>query len=245
MSLHALILCIICILIVVYLSMADCPKHNIPTYHIVVSKYKEDPTWLFHMNWKNLHVYDKSGDKYTPFVPLENKGREGATFLGHIVKHYDNLPDYLVLVQGNPFPHMDEEITPDNFQNNITRLIQEKPIQTQPLFCKNYEEPILSYPNLMVDQYYQLLFEGKPKDRLFFSAGNQYVIPRKDIQRRPKVFYQKLLKMSIKGDHFENHEAHYNKKIFNPNEIIGWTLERLFSTIMSNVPTNKKFIESK
>lgn len=244
MSLYVVALMIMCFFIVVYFSLADCPKHKIPTYHIVVAKYKEDPIWLFHMDRKNLYIYDKSGDKNSPFIPLENKGREGATFLGHIIQYYDDLPDYLVLVQGDPFPHMDN-ITPQNFQTRLDQLIKKKPTKTQPLFCKYYDEHLFNYPNLMVDKYHQLLFNGKPKDRLLYAAGNQYIIPRKDIQKRPKIFYQKLWTMSIKGDHYEINEAHYNEKKFNPNEIIGWSLERIFPIIMSDVPTNKKFVEQK
>jgi hypothetical protein len=194
------------------------------------------------MDRDKLYVYDKSGDQHTPFIPLENKGREGATFLGHIVRHYDNLPDYLVLVQGDPFAHMYPEITPKNFQSRLNHLVHQRPSHSQFLFCDPLPEHRMTYGGLMMDKYHELLFQGEPSGMLEYAAGNQYLIPRQIIQRRPKIFYQKLLSMSIKGDHYDGNRAHYEKKIFDPTEIIGWSLERIFPTILSDTPTNPKFI---
>lgn len=213
-----------------------------PTYHIVVAKYKEDVSWLFHMDLPHLYVYDKSGDDFSPFIQLENKGREGATFLAHIVKYYETLPDYLILVQGDPYPHMYSEITPSNFQDYLIRLLETKPKKSQPLFCNYWNENLHLYDGLMIDKYHRLLFEGEPQDTIIYASGNQYIIPRSDIQRRPKLFYQKLYKMALKGDHYTLDEAHFTQKEFDPTEILGWSLERVFDTILSDTPTNPKFI---
>lgn len=216
-----------------------------PSYHIVVAKYKEDVSWFFHMDQKKLHVYDKSGEK-TPFVPLENKGREGATFLWHIVQYYDNLPDYLVLLQGDPFPHMHPGINPRNLQEKIRRLVEKRPTQIVPLFCDYNEENLYTFSGLMMDQYYRLMFEGTPSPTLRFAAGNQYLIPKKDIQKRPKTFYKKLWKMSMKGDHYDTNTAHYEEKTMIPDEMIGWSLERIFPTIvMKEAPLHKPFMNNK
>ena len=219
-------------------------KKNTPSYHIVVAKYKEDITWFSHMDRDKLYVYDKSGDKQSPFIPLENKGREGSTFLGHIIEYYDSLPDYVILVQGNPFAHMRPEITPQNFQSNINKLIEKRPAKKQPLFCDYWKEHSNTYSGLMIDQYIEYIFEGKPKGTIQYASGNQYIIPRKEILKRPKAFYQKLWKMTIKGDHYSNHQAHFAQKNFDRSEIIGWTFERLFDMIISDVPVNKKFLSS-
>lgn len=215
-----------------------------PSYHVVVAKYKEDVTWLFHMDLSKLYVYDKSGDPHSPFCCLENKGREGSTFLGHIIEHYHNLPDYLVLVQGNPFPHMRQEITPCNFQENLYKLISKRPIQTEPLFCDSLDEPIHLYSGLILDRYMELMFEMEPKKSVVYAPGNQYVIPRNIILKRPQSFYQKLWHMSIKGSRHENGVAHFGKNRLDPTEIFGWSLERLFFTILSDVPIQKSFLEN-
>lgn len=217
-------------------------QNKIPSYHIVVAKYKEDITWFSHMDRQNLYVYDKSGDEKSPFTPLENKGREGSTFLGHIIKYYDNLPEYIILVQGNPFPHMHPDITPQNFQDKINRVLEKRPDNKQPLFSDYVEEPSFLYEGLILDEYIELLFDTKATGMVRFVSGNQYIIPRNIIVKRPKAFYQKLWKMSIKGDHFDINDAHFEKRKLNPSEIKGWSLERIFDMIISEVPINKKFL---
>lgn len=243
---HIIIIFIVCIILILFFIV--CLGQRKGTYHIVVAKYKEDISWFFHMDLEKLYVYDKSGDEYSPFICLENKGREGSTFLGHIIEHYDNLPDYLVLVQGSPFAHMKPEINPRNFQENLDKLVEKKPEKTQPLFCDYWEEPTSFHPGLMIDKYYNLMFENKQGDVIRYATGNQYIIPRKDIQKRPKHFYQKLWKMAIKGDHYSHcdiHTVHGSKNKFDPSELIGWSLERIFPIIMSDTPVKKSFLEKK
>jgi hypothetical protein len=219
---------------------------NTPTYHIVVAKHKEDVLWLFHMDLDKLYVYDKSGDEHSPFRCLENRGREGTTFLGHIIEYYDNLPDYLILVQGNPFAHMRSEINPRNFQENINKLVEKRPTTSEPLFCDYWEEPSFMYAGLMIQKYHELMFEGKAIETLRYAPGNQYIIPRDQIRKRPKGFYQKLWKMAQKGDHYRDvNDAHYTEKKFDKTEIIGWSLERLFPIIISDKPIRKSFFEQK
>ena len=215
---------------------------NLPSYHVVVAKYKEDTSWFSHMDPERLRVYDKSGDEHSPFVPLINKGREGATFLGHIIAYYEILPEYVVFLQGNPFPHMRPEIKPENLQENLDRLVAKRPTKSQPLFCDYHEELAHTFGGLMIDRYHKLLFESKPKDIIRFAPGNQYIVPRKDILRRPKVFYQKLWKMAVKGDHYDIDTAHHGQKKFDQTEILGWSLERVFPVILSNVPIKKGFL---
>ena len=98
------------------------------------------------------------------------------------------------------------------------------------------------YGGLLLDQYLQFIFDTKPKGTVRFVAGNQYIIPREDILKRPKGFYQKLCAMAIKGDHYHINDAHYAKNKFDPSEIIGWSLERIFDVVVSDVPINPKFL---
>ena len=56
-------------------------------------------------------VYDKSG-KYTKrspeytVVPLENVGREGETYLNHIISNYDSLNEYTLFIQDDTEQHI-------------------------------------------------------------------------------------------------------------------------------------------
>lgn len=79
-------------------------KIHIKKIDVVVTYFNEDLSWIddldkFYVN--NIYIYNKSGSD--DFIPLENIGLDSQTILNHIVKHYNNLPDGLIFLQGNPF----------------------------------------------------------------------------------------------------------------------------------------------
>lgn len=80
---------------------------------IVVSHYNEDVSWLKDLNFdqiRHIFVYTK-GNKidvtsYNSKIIqryLDNLGREIGTILYHCENEYDNLPEYVAFLQGNPF----------------------------------------------------------------------------------------------------------------------------------------------
>jgi hypothetical protein len=74
-------------------------------YRIVVARCDEDISWT--KQFKNVIIYIKGkpieGDY--KLIRLPNVGREGHTYYKHICDNYDNLDDYTVFLQGNPFDH--------------------------------------------------------------------------------------------------------------------------------------------
>lgn len=82
---------------------------------MVVSAYMEDVSWVSKAletdEIHRVHIYNK-GSKTIGLIDdritvrrAENVGREGETFLRHIIENYDSLPGGLWFVQGNPFDH--------------------------------------------------------------------------------------------------------------------------------------------
>ena len=72
---------------------------------IVVARYNEDIEWT--KQFKNVLIYNKGEkleDGYNEIL-LENVGREGHTYYKYICDNYDNLEDYIIFLQGNPFDH--------------------------------------------------------------------------------------------------------------------------------------------
>jgi hypothetical protein len=53
-------------------------------------------------------------------ILMENVGREGHTYYSHIVNNYDNLDDYTIFLQGNPFDHS------PNLIDNLFKYINNK-----------------------------------------------------------------------------------------------------------------------
>ena len=73
---------------------------------LVVSRYAEDISWT--SLFENVTIYNKGKqdlDTTHNIVCIENIGREGETYLNHIINNYDNLHDYIIFCQGFPFEH--------------------------------------------------------------------------------------------------------------------------------------------
>ena len=72
---------------------------------IVISRYNEDISWTESIE-EYCTVYNKGDTLNVDTIELNNIGREAHTYLYHIVNNYDNLSDYTIFLQGDPFnPH--------------------------------------------------------------------------------------------------------------------------------------------
>lgn len=75
---------------------------------IVVARYEEDVQWTEAYS-DICTLYNKGGSKPNAALPfvirLENTGREGHTYLYHIISNYESLSANLVFTQADPFPH--------------------------------------------------------------------------------------------------------------------------------------------
>ena len=196
------------------------------SYKVVVAKYKENIDWIDCLDKTNVIIYDKSDTPIENSIPLKNIGREGETFLYHILQNYDNLPDYTLFVQGHPFDHMCN-INPQNFQSELDRLLNEKP-DTTPLFCGLHNEHYTLYAGLNVKEYYEFLFNESCPEITQFAAGAQYIVPKHRILQRPKSFYETLERMITESTIVNVAIACSNEHSFNEKEINAWTLERMF-----------------
>jgi hypothetical protein len=99
-----------------------------PQNTIVISHYKskrfEDLLLFFQED--NIIVYDKSGkydsDEFKNIIILENKGREGETYLNHILRNYNNLSYYTLFIQDDTENHI---LSYPRFKEETDRVISE------------------------------------------------------------------------------------------------------------------------
>ena len=85
---------------------------------LVVARYNEHLDWLGPFCRKKLvdriFIYNKGTDNLIPpqcdiLTTVEdrfNEGRDVETYVYHISKYYDNLGDYTLFLQANPFDHI-------------------------------------------------------------------------------------------------------------------------------------------
>jgi hypothetical protein len=211
------------------------------SYTIVISHYNEDLDWTNGMDKSNLVIYNKGNDVIPFTITRKNVGRESETFLYHIVEHYHSLPDYLILLQGHPFDHMNNDINGQNINIRINEIIQRGVNDITPLFTSLSVEHIDCYPPLKVRQYFSMFFGGNTSESVPFSPGCQYIIPKQNILSRPLEFYKKLHQMAYNSPQsFTSTFTHFENYPFDNSYICPWVVERLFMFMFSsNVPLKK------
>lgn len=97
-------------------------KIKIKKIDIVVTYFNEDLKWIDDLDKSyinKIYIYNKSGSE--DYIPMENIGLDSQTILHHIVKNYNDLPDGLIFLQGNPF---DTGLKPYNV-NQLNRWLIE------------------------------------------------------------------------------------------------------------------------
>lgn len=78
---------------------------------IVLARYRENIMWAVNKYHNKCIIYDKGNNlkaENCTIIPRSNRpdyGRESETYLYHIISNYDNLDDYTIFSQGDPFKH--------------------------------------------------------------------------------------------------------------------------------------------
>jgi hypothetical protein len=87
------------------------PSEIDETHTFVVARYSEDASWVRFLPGRVI-LYNKGKDNIQfemrenmRIERLENVGREGHTYLSHIIQNYDNLTGRTTFLQANPFAH--------------------------------------------------------------------------------------------------------------------------------------------
>ena len=178
---------------------------------LVIAKYKEDISWINKIKNHNITVYDKSEDPIKDSIKLPNVGREGHTFLYHIVQNYDNLDDITVFLQGNPFEHIQVIMGWQYF--NLPNAKYPPPLTSEELnkMCFKIDNEINK--NSKLSSFYQVIHNvpfntngGNVNKHLseilnvnlnysMYTCvpGAQFIVPKKYILNRTKEEWKKAL----------------------------------------------------
>lgn len=188
---------------------------------IVVARYNEDINWVY--NFNNILIYNKGNNLSINQneIILNNVGREGHTYYKYIYDNYNNLEDYIIFLQGNPFDHS------PNILNNLNNYFYQYSINkdlnidfeylSETILKCNLNECIY-HPGLPLISVYEQLFNEKKNNFEFeFGAGAQFIVSKKQILKRPREFYLKIIKIL--------------EKDINPIE--GYVIERLHKLIFT------------
>jgi len=190
----------------------------------VISRYQEDISWANGV--PNCIIYNKSDSQPNtihPLIQLPNVGREGHTYLHHIITNYDRLDDYTVFLQGYPFDHSPK-------LEHKLKLYSNKINQNEMISFEYLSDNILNIQIIPLSDYhllpcYYVLFGSKKssevvqnKKTITFGAGAQFIVSKETILSRPKEFYEKMIKLLD----------------YDINPIEGHSVERLWHTVFTH-----------
>jgi hypothetical protein len=179
---------------------------------VVIARYNEDIHWCLPFIGL-VKVYNKGNDDldYIPpeqIVKCENLGREGGTYIKHIIDNYDNLSKFTVFLQGNPFDHIDPTNTAigyftdeDKAYYKLLNTIEEE----DKSYKFEYISGLLAYvsPEHVDDSVHCLIplksmfpaeyLKEEFKRRTYtYGAGALFVVHKDQILKHPKDFWIEL-----------------------------------------------------
>ena len=182
--------------------------------HIVIARYHEDISWTSNLKYK-CTIYNKGLENLNvPYIKIPNIGRESGTYLQFIVDNYYNLPDHLILLQGNPTEYcknLFERI--ENFDSNTITYLTDSMI---PNDLRLVPQSHTDCVNILVKELhlYEYL-ENYKTPQYNYAWGAQFIVPKKYIVTKPFEFWNKLYKL---------HET---------EPVTPWALERMFPFIFN------------
>lgn len=165
---------------------------------IVVSRFNENVEWT--KQFSNVIIINKGKPLLTYNERfLNNVGREGHTYYKYIYDNYENLSDYTIFLQGNPFDHSPNIIS--NINKYINKYINKE------LTDFEFLSESIHYSSLNQERntYWQCKHIHRDWKRVFgeeldnheciFGAGAQFIVSKTKILKHPKEFYNNIVKM--------------------------------------------------
>lgn len=215
---------------------------------IAVAHYNEDLSWLGdHLD--ACRIYSKGGDQFAPPYPhqkLPNIGREGHTYLHHIIERYDDLADLTIFLQGRVDDHI--TISLDEMIDRSTHAPKERQVTTFPFReLERFDHwngiPWEKYPcwkkwSLMPRrnaaktpaEYWRQFFPGTDEIpmALGFHPGALFAVRKSAIQQHPRSFYQSMLETFFLHDmaHVNPETGHIMERfwlaLWDPAQYVSW-----------------------
>lgn len=174
----------------------------------IVSRYEHDLSWIKDYT-DDIVLYDRSKEPLPNSIVVPNLGSDIADKFQFIIDNYDNLPDVAIYTKANLFKYVSKEefdkvkdnktFTPLLTQNHKTYSDEQGVV----CFYKDgiyYERNNLWYLNAHPTRLpptwlmQELKIDPKYNEMRYvpFAPGSNYILPKENILKHPKKFYEKL-----------------------------------------------------
>ena len=210
-------------------------KYDIKKHCMVVARYNECLNWLLPYEDITI-VYNKGADDLPPFkniIKLENVGREGHTYLYHIIREYDNLSERITFIQGDPATHnhtilygLDNADKFGHFQPLGLRWLETKQIPPSKIVNKYKQKTEYGLEYLIINLNGDLNYK-EPHD--FYDEGIDFLV--KKYKKDHRLPTNKFCIASHFLDRCKFPYSNINKKL----DTIEFTFSALFSVVRTNI----------
>ncbi|SZF01515.1 unnamed protein product [Blumeria hordei] len=224
-------------------------------FDIVVSMYNEDPfsiasvigeikmTRMLKKITTRTIIYTKSPAQNTSSILLKagadeviilpNKGREGGTYLHHIVNNWDKLAEQTLFIQAHA--HNSREIIPriNDYLVHETGMLS-LGFVGQACLCGECGDRWGWQDDLsLMPEIYQLIYHQActPNTKILLSYKGQFIASARRIRGINKNIYENLLRQ-VTGEHGDNFTMTEQKKEDWSNPTFGFSLERVWSLLL-------------
>lgn len=187
-------------------------------FKLVIARYHENINWVNDQNYPYI-VYNKGEPlpQNINHINLLNIGKESLTYLYHIIENYENIDNYTIFLQGNPFDHSKFTNGKDIVFPKLKFMALYGGRYTSPLICDKKGKP--HHPiELPIGEILDLLLPDKHfQNKFVFNAGAQFLVCKENILKYPKDFYVHALNL------------HLNKNF----PTMPWVFERIWATLFN------------
>ena len=173
---------------------------------LVIARYNEDIEWV--KDFPTKYVYNKGNidtisdvlKDYT--INLPNVGRESHTYLYHIIQNYDTLDDITIFTQGTYNNHCRMSVNKfrDVFSNihgyskNYIDSTYWGGYRRHYNFNIKYWTGELKNKDKQYGPWFESIFNQPFNNSTFVYKGGIFSVSKDTILKRPKSFYEMLLK---------------------------------------------------
>ena len=205
---------------------------------IVIAHFNEDLSWLSDSS-KSAIIYSKGSSPPLSQAPLlkntinlPNIARESHTYLTHIVRNYDSLPPLTLFLQGNI--HDMNNGTPEHTDMTLDEITEctskYADGRTMPIgrvhtfsdwdgikYLPGWIErrgKTLKRTKLTPGQFWEVIFDEPHPENVRYVQGALFAATSGAIRRRPKSFYEDLLRYFEDLNEVNPEEGHYMERFW-------------------------------
>jgi hypothetical protein len=160
--------------------------------HLVIAKYKENTDWISDLGY-SYTLYNKGPvNDALHSINVPNVGRESETYLRYIVDNYNGLPDTLVFLQGNPFPHCRD------LKQQILNYKKEPYYFLGNELIFDYENGQPHHPGLNIAEIAKLLGIYTDEKKYYFVPGAQFIVTAATLRSRSLSWWKNAYEVHTK-----------------------------------------------